>query len=298
MPRRRGRPSWTRTGASQGGAPGARRGWRRIAVLAGLALVAGVAVVGAAAVVVPLLRPGAGSDVPRAAIIDQLAVTNANEQLIQSTETMLTQAGYRVDYYGPERIDVDLFARLPKLGYKIILVRSHSSGLTGTVNDATGSVNATGSLTSLFTNERYTVAAHVPEQRDRSVDVVRLAQAVPGVRTASGANAVAAPATTRYFGITPAFVSRRMRGQFDGATVLLMGCETMRTADMANAFRARGAAAVIGWDGPVTPEHTDAATTVLLRALVAGGASAPGAVSQAMQQVGRDRIYGASLVAG
>lgn len=211
---------------------------------------------------------------------------------------MLQHAGFRVDYYPPNAIDVNLYERLPQLGYKIILVRSHSTGLVGTVNDTTGAVSTSGSLISLFTDESYNVDQHVAEQLDRTLDVVRIAQPVPGATAGPGVTSVVAPQIQKYFGITPAFIAAHASGHFAGTVVLLMGCEAMSRPDMARTLRSRGATAVIGWDGPVTPEHTDQATLVVLQALLTNGLDAKAAVDATMRQLGKDPVYGASLVSG
>jgi hypothetical protein len=300
MSNRKKRPSWARASASKGLPNGAasaeRRRWRvRIATIVGLLAIAMTVVT----VVVALARQREGQPAaPRAAILDQLAATDPNPSLVNSTERSLTQAGYRVDYYDPARIGVDLYRQLPTLGYKIIIVRSHSTGVTGSVDDATGAVHPSGSLISLFTNEPYQTDQHIAEQRDRTLDVVRIAQAIPGVTADPGATVLVAPHAQKYFGITSAFIADHTAGHFDGTIVLLMGCQALSTPDLATAFRLKGAAAVIGWNGPVTAEHTDQATDSVLRELLANGLDAKAAVDTTMSHSGRDPAYGASLVSG
>jgi len=86
-----------------------------------------------------------------------------------------------------------------------------------------------------------------------------------------------------------------VRGDFDGATVIVMGCDALRSDVLASAFVDKGATAVIGWDGPVSAEETDSATERLLRHLVADKHSTPEAVAKTMAEVGPDLSYSSSL---
>ena len=75
-----------------------------------------------------------------------------------------------------------------------------------------------------------------------------------------------------------------------------MGCDTLRGRGLSEAFLARGARAVIGWNGPVSAAHTDRSTAVLLAHFAAHGSVAD-AVRSAMTVVGPDPTSGAFLVA-
>ena len=70
-----------------------------------------------------------------------------------------------------------------------------------------------------------------------------------------------------YFGIVPDFVKSSMIGTFDGATIILMGCNGLTSNTMAAAFVEKGAKAIASWDDLVTGDHTDAATDRLLEPL-------------------------------
>jgi hypothetical protein len=98
----------------------------------------------------------------------------------------------------------------------------------------------------------------------------------------------------RYFGVTPNFIESAMRGDFGGATVLLMGCDGLLFENTPRELVARGAKAVIGWDGLVSGPHTDAATEVLLRYLLEG-ATLGQAVQKTMSEVGQEPAYDNSL---
>ncbi len=61
-----------------------------------------------------------------------------------------------------------------------------------------------------------------------------------------------------YFSMEPAFIDR-MAGRFQGAVILLMGCNTMTQPELAQAFVNKGASIVIGWRGLVSLSVADMA---------------------------------------
>jgi hypothetical protein len=103
------------------------------------------------------------------------------------------------------------------------------------------------------------------------------------------------PDQKQYFGITPDFITDSMRGGFAGATVIMMGCNGLSTASTADAFLAKGAAEVIGWDEAVSAGHTDEATLSLLRHMLDGGLAPDAAVAATMDEVGPDLAYNSTL---
>ena len=82
-----------------------------------------------------------------------------------------------------------------------------------------------------------------------------------------------------------------MRGGFDGANVVLMGCDVLRGEQLAAAFVDKGAGVVVGWDRPVTAAHTDAATLSLLRRYLVEGQSFEEAAAAASAELGPDPYY-------
>jgi len=72
------------------------------------------------------------SDVPRAAIIDQLYADLPDENFENKSIEYLRDAGYQVDYYKTNEITVDFFRQLPSMNYEYIVIRSHALG-EGTV---------------------------------------------------------------------------------------------------------------------------------------------------------------------
>jgi hypothetical protein len=233
-------------------------------LLAGLAL--------AAAAVLPA---DSRARLVRAVIVDQLSLTSPNPDFAAQATDMLERAGYAVDYVPGERVTVDFYRALPEREYGLLIFRTHGgrSYLDGLATD-----NA-----SLFTSEPYTTTRYAEEQRDRLLTVNSYGDSVPAD-------------TGLYFGIPAGFVTWSMHGDLEGATVILMGCDVLRGEGLAGAFVSRGAGAVVGWDGPVSAAHTDAATLLVLRQLLRAGLPAQEATAAAMAELGPDPFYDSALV--
>jgi hypothetical protein len=245
----------------------------------------------AACVVVLLVAAGAGfawwqsrggpPPGPRAAIVDQLAITDPDPQFIAAATDRLKAAGYRVDYYPAQAVTVNLYRDLPQRGYSFVILRSHSSGSLPVRDAATGIVKNTPSV-GLFTNEEYSQGKHLAYQyahvvtRDLYDD-----RDIPWA----------------YFGITPEFIRSAARGQFPGATVILMGCDGLAADDLAQAFIAKGATDFVSWNAAVSAEHTDAATEKLLEHLLDERLAPREAVARTMDEVGPDPSFGSHLLA-
>jgi hypothetical protein len=252
---------------------GLRFGTRRNIGLAAAAVVAIVA--GVVALSAFLLLGSDGTDgPPRAVIIDQLELTVPNPDFAREATAQLEAAGYRVDYVPGADVTVDYYRELPKRGYDLVLVRAHA----GRHQAADGEFTEE---TALFSAEPYSTSAHVQEQRDGRVTQVLYNE----------------EDEETYFGVAPAFVRHSMKGDFGDAVVVLMGCDVLRGEQLAKSFVNKGAGVVVGWDGPVSADHTDAATLRLLQAWLGGGVSVQEAAAAVMNELGPDPYYGASLLA-
>jgi len=97
-----------------------------------------------------------------------------------------------------------------------------------------------------------------------------------------------------YFGITSNFV-KAMNGRFDNTIIIMMGCDGLKTESMAEAFIQKGAKTYIGWDGLVTPQYVDKATTKLLEHLVLEKQTVSEAVTETVEEVGNDPYYESTL---
>jgi len=230
------------------------------------------------------LRPSGGQNLPqgqleksRAAILDQLSLYLPNQAFVQSSTAILTNAGFEVDYYGGDAVTVDLYRRLPSLGYKLIIMRVHS-GLLLEENEITKNVT-------FFTSEPYSTTEHVLEQlRD---------QVVPAIVSFTPVVMENMPV---YFAITPEFVKSSMDGRFENTVIIMMGCDGLVYTPMAEAFIGRGTLAYIGWNDVVTIDYVDNATLHLLNGLIAERKTIWDAVWDTREEIGPDPNYSANLV--
>ena len=210
-----------------------------------------------------LAPPSAG---PRAVIIDEASLTAPNPAFAEAAMALLQQAGYVVDYYAGGDVTVDFFRNLPAQNYGFIIFRGHSVAFFDNLV--------------LFTDEPYSKDAHVDDQRSgRLVEVHWNAECID---------------EPRFFGIMPEFIEN-LDGGFDGATVLITGCWGLDPNTTAAAFVKKGAGVVVGWDGLVLANHTDAATERLLQHLLVDRLPASEAVGRTMAEIGPDPEYGSTL---
>lgn len=254
-----------------------RGGQARLALLA--VLVAGFALAGIAAVLVSTQRgdtPREGP--PRAVIVDQLSLTDPNPGFIGRASALLSAGGYEVEVVPHEQVTVDFYRELPKRGYDFIVLRSHAYGQRISVDPVTGQRRSLPQV-GLTTAERYRDDRYIDEQRAHQLDVSYYGEG-----------------EARYFGIAAGFVAARMKGNFDGATVLLMGCDGLSSEGMAKALKARGAGAFVSWDERVTAAHIDTATERLLTLMFRDGATLADAVARTADEVGADPTYGGRLL--
>jgi hypothetical protein len=224
-----------------------------------------------AAVFWGLSSGGEPSGPKTAAIVDQLSLTQPNPAFAEAARGVLEQAGYLVDYYEGNEVTVDFYSRLPTHDYDLVVLRAHSglAAIEGEMEDYVG----------LFTGEPYDETKYADLEE---AGLVGPASYFDG--------------SERVFGISPGFITSSMEGEFDGATVILMGCDGMKFEATADAFVRKGAKAVVGWSARVSAEHTDAATEDLLRRLLVDGLDTKEAVAATMSEVGWDPQYGGRLV--
>jgi hypothetical protein len=250
-------------------APVVRRSRTLLKALVGL-----LAVVVVSGVAVYLLLAFAGdeeSGPKTAAIVDQLSLTQPNPDFAETTTSILESAGYSVDYYPGEEVTVEFYRDLPTHGYDLILLRVHS-GLARDYGEPTGYV-------SLFSGQPFSESEYAEERAAGLVGRATYYDGGPSV-----------------FGIVPDFIESTMKGRFDGATVLMLGCDGLITDTTAEAFVRKGAKVVVGWDGRVSAEHTDAAAEQLLRHLLADGLGVEVAVARTMAELGPDPDFESRLL--
>ncbi len=166
-------------------------------------------------------------------------------------------------------VDVALYKDLPSFGYNLIILRVHAG-----VNQGIGE------STFLFTAE--------PFSRYRYVYEVNTSQLAPGLINPDRPEGV-------LFTVGPQFVKRSIKGDFNGAILILSSCHGLHNNALAEAFIQKGVSQVIGWDGLVSLDRTDAAVLELLTKIVEGGASPRDAFLVVQSSSGRDQYYGSEL---
>ena len=243
--------------------------WSKLAVVAGAGLALTLVAVAAFFVLAP--SDGGPPGPPRAVIVDQLELTAPNPGFAEQARELLEAAGYEVDYVPGAEVTVDYYRELPSKGYEIVLLRAHAAGRELADDDY-------GDDVSLFTSERVSTNKYLREQRERLVKGV-------------GFSREQMERGELYYGIPSSFVRESMEGEFDGATVVLMGCDVLRAQNMAEAFVDRGAGAVVGWDAPVSASHTDLGTLSMLRYLLVDELPVQEAAAAAMAEVGPDPYF-------
>jgi hypothetical protein len=228
------------------------------------------------AVILVLFRGGGDEEdgPPKAAIVDQLSLTVPNPEFARDATATLEQAGYVVDYYPGEEVTVSFYRQLPFLEYDVIVFRSHADRLKA-IDDRGEAFDEV----VLFTSEPYTEDRYQSEQNDHDLMIVRYSEG-----------------GDPFFGVAAGFIDNVENG-FDGAQIIMMGCEGLLTDTTAKAFIDRGAESYISWNETVTAAHTDAATTVLLGHLLLDGLPPGAAVAETMTELGPDPLFGSELLA-
>jgi len=254
-----------------------KRGKRRIRDLVTLSLVvafcASFLFITLSYVLNPTPIQGPDQSSLKAAIIDQLSVTQPNQTFVSSTKALLEGAGFKVDYYGWKSVTVDFYATLPTKGYKLIIFRTHS----GILMNATGQP-IPGNPVFLFTAEEYDPNKHTW--------LLLTDQVAP-------ANPWDSP--TFYFAIAPKFVKETMQGQFQNTLIIIAGCHGLYSTTLADSLIERGASVIISWDKGVTAPYMDGAALFLLRRLLVEKETVAQAVKTTMEAVGPDPSEGSIL---
>ncbi len=179
-------------------------------------------------------------------IIDTLPNTGPRDFATKSRE-ILEPAGYNIRSHTGRNVTIELIKSLGDT--PLLVIRAHSSVFDDGVW--------------FYTGEPYSNTEHVLEQLTNEVHIGRTS-----------------PEATPTFAVGSAYIRGSLRGRLNGTIVILMGCDGLARGDLADAFADSGASAIVGWDGPVSVEQTDAATLELLRQL-AGGATLADALEAA-----------------
>lgn len=194
----------------------------------------------------------------RAVIVDQVGINppSSFEEMRKFNETaslLLRSAGFEVFYYGSESVTVNLYRRLAKENYGIIILRTHSA------------VRMEATLVDFFTSEEYRKGVYVSELNGGLLTIGNYSW-VPG---------------KYFFAITPKFVEA-LEGNFPGSIIIAMGCSSLKSGyeEMADAFIKRGAKAYIGWTDHVSIIHSDNSTIRFLQNFLANNKSISEAIGE------------------
>jgi hypothetical protein len=237
---------------------------RYLTALAVLALVLpGLILVGC-----PKPHPDSG---PKAAIVDQLAIMEPNQDFISQVTAELEGYGFEVDVFTGKEVNVRLYQRLPRYGYKLIIFRAHAGLLKAEEGSEVVGVKQ---ATYLFTAEEYKQSRYVREQLED--------QLLPAEMTAD---------FPLVFAVNSSFILEKTEGQFDNTVIIMMGCSCAYLKDMAAAFTLKGASAYLGWDGSVDLGYVDPAAAELITGLCSGGMT----VEEAVAGIEFDPYWGAGL---
>jgi hypothetical protein len=207
----------------------------------------------------------------KAAIVDHLSASQPNQTFWQTSKSILNMAGFEVYYYASMAVNVEFYRNLQSHGFKLIIFRVHSAIIEGS------------DFVCLFTSEPY------DDNKARTTYLLD----VLNDRLVKAMMYEGAP---EYFGITPLFVKDAMKGTFDGAVIIMMGCDGLTHTTMADAFVKKGAKVYISWNGPVSASHTDQVTTQLLQHLITEKNTVKDAVRKTNNEAGADPIYKSVLL--
>ena len=179
----------------------------------------------------------------KAAIIDNVSLDPRfnNETFREHVKNILKQANFsKIDYYGPKEVTIDVYRKLPSLGYDLILLRVHSS----TLDQET---------VCFFSSEDFSLNVLYNKYKDIRQYLVNASTTIAGENRS-------------FFGVKPSFFKEYANGEFNGKTIIIaMGCDSLLTSSMAEAFISKKALLYLGWDGKVYPPETDSNTIIFLK---------------------------------
>ena len=204
----------------------------------------------------------------KAALVDQIALVYPNPEFTEAAVAYLEEAGFSTDVYEGKEITVEFYRTLPAQGYQLILIRSHSTNILDE--------NIPGGPVFLFTSELYDKNRYVKEQLANRIGRAKLLYDED---------------SPLYFAIVAGFVRQDMKGRFDDTLIIIGGCQSLGTPDLAQALIGRGASAIIGWNDWVDLSHNDKAILHLLRSLTTEKLTLEQAMRKTMNEVGPDPAY-------
>ena len=190
----------------------------------------------------------------RAAIIDQVHNDLPNFKFQADAQSMLEDAGYKVDLYTTDEITVDFYKNLPSMNYHFILIRSHG-----------GEDQNLKYPTRLFTGEKYSKEKYTAEQIYRHVGygIPIYAEELEELKE-SGQDVL----DQAYFTISGKMVEDGMVGTFPDSIIIVGGCQSAKSHDLMWSLIKRGASHVLGWAGSIESKDNDRAMIWLLEEIL------------------------------
>jgi len=217
-----------------------------------------------------------------AAIIDQLHGLSKNKSAQQKAVKYLESAGYDVDVYTTEDITVDFYKKLPSMNYKFIYIRTHSLEVAE-LEDSTF----------LFTGEKYDINKYISEQLSGQV---RKAIPINDQLPEEMIKNATLYEESMYFTIGSKLVDEQMIGKFPQSVIIIGGCESVRTLDLAKSLIFRGAGSVVGWDRSINSMDNDRVMLALLEEILINKRGIYDAIPSVMQEFGSDLQYSSKLL--
>jgi len=238
--------------------------------------------------------------VPKAVIIDQLHNDIPSTFFQTKATELLTTAGYEVDVFTTDELDVDFFKKLPLMNYEFIFIRSHAIGDYGPVYGD--------EVVAIFTGEKYRDDKYIQEQLsgqifkgapfqasavDMSVDLSQWDQSEGPFEISSSYEII--DDSDPYFLIGSKYIDEQMEGRFPNSVVVLAGCSTLSNPSLAKSLINRGASSVIGWTNLITSFNNDSTTLLVLENLLIKNMETEEAIQAAMELNGYSNQYKAKL---
>lgn len=184
------------------------------------------------------------------AVVDQFYSYDSN--FSDEVTDLFGGEGVEVDVF--ENITVDLYRRLPTMGYKVIIFRVHSASGADLVNGS----KIIGSP--IYSTEEYESSKY-PILQSKNFLVPAVAQ--DWYRDEE----------MRVFAVMPKFIATKTEGEFNNTLIVFDSCDVVKPENdykLFQAFYEKGAGAVIGWKGLITINQGDEGTLKLMRNIVDG----------------------------
>ena len=208
--------------------------------------------------------------VRRALIADGLSSDFPNPNLIEELKQILKKAGYEVDVAVGEDVNLTLFSHLTK--YSIIIMRVH--GGIGKIETPLYQKKFNAIFTGVLWNEEY----------EGLLEEGLVARGHPFYINKT------------YVAVKREFFRKRLEGRFpQGSVMIVAGCYSLYTDDIAKTLLGKGLEIFIGWKGTVSPHHMDEVLISLVRKALIEGKDWVDAVKGVNEEIGPDPVSGEEL---